>query len=249
MRIEVDALSFSAGRKRILNGVSARFGDRGIHGIIGPNGSGKTTLLRHLYRQYPANGHIRVDGAPIEQIPRRQYARRVAVMMQLQGFAESELRVAEVVRTGRYPYKKIMLPYDREDEALLDRALRETALDALRDRRVCTLSGGELQRVMFARCLVQQPEVILLDEPTNHLDIQYRVELMKRLRRFDGMAILTLHDLNLAARYCDDILLMKDGAILAAGTPGEILTPARIERAFGIRVDVFEAEGRICVGV
>ena len=249
MRIEVEALSFQVGQKRILNGVSVCFDGRKIHGIIGPNGSGKTTLLKHLYRQYPANGHIRVDGVPMEQVPRRQYARRVAVMMQLQAFAESELRVSEVVRTGRFPYKKVMMPYDREDEAILEEVLRQTDLWALRDRQVCTLSGGEMQRVMFARCLVQRPEVILLDEPTNHLDIQYRVELMKRLKAFDGMAVMTLHDLNLAARYCDSIDLMKDGAILAGGTPREILTPARLETAFGVRVPMAERDGEIYIGV
>ena len=249
MKIEVDALSFAIGRKRILNGVSARFEGRRIYGIIGPNGSGKTTLLRHLYRQYPSNGHIRADGVPVEQIPRRQYARRVAVMMQLQSFAESELRVWEVVRTGRYPYKKPMLPYDREDEAILEDVMRGTHLWNLRDRRVRTLSGGELQRVMFARCLVQRPEVILLDEPTNHLDIQYRVELMKRLRAFDGMTVMTLHDLNLAARYCDKIYLMKDGAILAEGSPADMLTAEWIDRAFGVRVDVLRKEGEIYIGL
>ena len=249
MKIEVDALSFSVGKKRILNGVSARFEGRKIYGIIGPNGSGKTTLLRHLYRQYPANGHVRVDGVRVEQIPRRQYARRIAVMMQLQSFAESELRVSEVVRTGRYPYKKVMMPYDRGDEAILEEVMRETSLWALRDRRVGTLSGGEMQRVMFARCLVQQPEAILLDEPTNHLDIQYRIELMKRLKAFDGMTIMTLHDLNLAARYCDTIYLMKDGTILAEGTPAELLTAEWIDRAFGVRVDVLRRDGEIYIGL
>ena len=145
-------------------------------------------LLRHLYRQYPANGHIRVDGVPMERISRRQYARRVAVMMQLQSFAESELKVDEVVRTGRYPYKRVILPYDREDEAILEKALRETL-------------------------------------------------------------ILTLHDLNLAARYCDTILLMRSGTILAEGAPSEILTHAWIEKGFGVEVSVIERNEEIYIGV
>ena len=102
---------------------------------------------------------------------------------------------------------------------------------------------------MFARCLVQQPETILLDEPTNHLDIQYRIELMKRLRAFDGMTIMTLHDLNLAARYCDDIYLMKDGTILAEGAPAELLTPEWLDTAFGVRVDVLRRDGEIFIGL
>ena len=247
MRIEVSDLSFSAGGKRILNGVSATFDGRRIHGIIGPNGCGKTTLLRHIYRQYPANGRVRVDGRPIEAYSVRDYARRVAVMMQ--SYPEADLRVWEVVQSGRYPYKKVMMPYGREDEAVAEQALRRTGLWELRERRVHTLSGGERQRVMIARCLAQQPEVILLDEPTNHLDIRYRVELMEMLRAFDGMVILTLHELNLAARYCDWICVMKDGGVMASGRPEDVLRSDILRAAFDIPIETFHRDGEVFVGV
>ncbi len=249
MRIEISDLRFSAGKKEILRGVNASFEGRKIYGVIGPNGCGKTTLLKHLYRMYPARGRIFVDGAPIERYSAKQYARKVAVMAQIQSFATAELDVREVVQTGRYPYKRAMQPYGREDTAIVDAVLRETGLHDLRDRKVRTLSGGELQRVLIAKCLAQQPELILLDEPTNHLDIRGRLELMRRLRTFDGMVILTIHDLNLAARYCDYIYLMKDGQIRAGGAPREVLCERTLEEAFLVKLDVLRRDGEIFIGI
>ncbi len=245
MRIDVNDLSFAVGGKRILNHVSAIFEGRRIYGIIGPNGCGKTSLLRHIYRQYPAHGHIRVDDWPIESIPGRDYARRVAVMMQ--SYPEANLRVAEVVQSGRYPYKRVMMPYSREDEDITAQALHKTKLWELKDRRIHTLSGGERQRVMIARCLAQHPEVIILDEPTNHLDIRYRVELMEMLRAFDGMVIITLHDLNLAARYCDHIYVMKDGAIVASGLSSEVLRPEILNATFETTIRTIDHEGDLFI--
>ena len=247
MRIEVNALSYSAGKKRILDGVSADFWGRRIYGIIGPNGCGKTTLLRHIYRQFPSHGHILVDGRPLETYAARDYARRVAVMMQ--SYPEADLRVAEVVQSGRYPYKRVMVPYGREDEAITEQVLRQTRLWNLRERRIHTLSGGERQRVMTARCLVQQPEVILLDEPTNHLDIRHRLELMDTLRAFDGMVIMTLHELNLAARYCDFLYIMKDGMITASGFPVDVLRPEILDKTFDTTIPVIEHDGEVFIGV
>ena len=247
MRIEVENLSFSAGKKRILSDLSAVFEGKRIYGIIGQNGCGKTTLLRHLYRQYPAQGHILVDGKPMERYSAREYARRVAVMMQ--SYPKADVRVYDVVRTGRYPYKKVMMPYGREDDAIAEAILRQTRLWELRDRRIHTLSGGEQQRVMVARCLVQQPEVILLDEPTNHLDIRYRLELMEMLKAFDGMVIMTLHELNLAARYCDWIDVMKDGTIVASGNPADVLNADILDRAFDTSIRTFRHGEEIFIGV
>lgn len=247
MRIEIENLCFSAGKKRILDGVSAVFEGRRIYGIIGQNGSGKTTLLRHLYRFYPAQGCIQIDGRPLESYSPREYARRVAVMMQT--YPEADMRVYDVVQTGRYPYKRIMLPYGREDADITEQVMDSTGLTSLRDRRIQTLSGGERQRVMIARCLAQQPEVILLDEPTNHLDIRYRLELMEMLKSFEGMVIMTLHDLNLAARYCDRVIVLKEGRIIANGGTEEIFQAEMLKVAFGTEIKTFNHEGEVFLGV
>ncbi|MBR2526965.1 MAG: ABC transporter ATP-binding protein [Blautia sp.] len=247
MRIEVNDLSYSAGSKRILTGISVVFEGKRIYGIIGPNGCGKTTLLRHIYRHYPAKGHIRVNDRPLEAYPGREYARHVAVMMQ--DYPEADLRVCEIVQSGRYPYKKVMMPYGQEDDAITEQILQKTRLWEMRNRRIHTLSGGERQRVMIARCLVQHPEVIILDEPTNHLDIRYRVELMEMLREFNGMVIITLHDLNLAAKYCDDILVMKAGSLFACGSPAKILCPEILNEAFDTAIRVIEHNGELVIGI
>ncbi len=247
MRIEIENLCYSAGKKRILDGVSAVFEGKRIYGIIGQNGSGKTTLLRHLYRACPAQGCIRIDGRPLESYSSREYARRVAVMMQT--YPEADMRVYEVVQTGRYPYKRIMLPYGREDESITEQAMDRTGLTSLRNRRIQTLSGGEFQRVMIARCLAQQPEVILLDEPTNHLDIRYRLELMEMLKCFDGMVIMTLHEMNLAARYCGNVMVLKAGRIIANGCVDTIFQSELLKAAFDTEIKTFRYDGEIYLGV
>ena len=249
MKITVDNLTYTAGNRKILHHVSACFEGQRICGIIGANGSGKTTLLRHIYRQLPSKGSIFADGTDISVIPPREYARKVAVMMQHQDLFDSDLRVYDVVRTGRYPYKRLFSQYDRHDEEIVDAVIRDNALAEYRNRRLSTLSGGELQRVMICRALAQQPETIILDEPTNHLDIRYKLELMKTLQAFGGLVIMTLHDLNLAAGFCDVIFVLKDGQIIAKGAPEEIFTRELLRDVFGADIALHSAEGRIYIGV
>lgn len=249
MKITVENLTYAVGNRRILDHVSACFEGRQICGIIGANGSGKTTLLRHIYRQIPSKNSVFADGTDISAIPGREYARKVAVMMQHQDLYDSDLRVYDVVRTGRYPYKKLFSQYDRQDEEIVTEIMREHALMDYRNRRLSTLSGGELQRVMICRCLAQQPETIILDEPTNHLDIRYKLELMKTLQSFGGLVIMTLHDLNLAAGFCDVIFVLKDGQVIARGAPGEIFTREMLRDVFQADIELHTAGGRIYIGV
>ena len=248
MKITVENLNYQVGNRQILRGIRASFEGRRIYGIIGSNGSGKTTLLRHLYRQLPSHGCIFADGTDISAIPRRQYARKVAVMMQHQDLFESDLRVYDVVRTGRYPYKTLFSQYDSHDEEIVTDIMREHSLLAYRDRKLSTLSGGELQRVMICRCLAQQPETIILDEPTNHLDIRYRLELMQTLRAFEGCVILTLHDLNLAAQFCDMLYVLKEGQVFLQGAPAEVFSRDMLREVFQAEIDMHAADGKIFIG-
>ncbi len=249
MNIEIRSLDYQAGKKQILQDISVQFEGRKIYGIIGPNGCGKTTLLRHIYKKVPSHGTIYLDGKDIHQYSGRAYARRIAVMMQHQDSAEQDLTVWDVAQTGRYPYKKILTGYNREDEEIVEQVLEQVGLAKLRDRSISTLSGGELQRVILAKCLVQQPEAIILDEPTNHLDIRYKLELMNVLQSFNGLVIMTIHDLNIAARYCDHLILMKEGRIVLEGEPREVLQEQILNDVFNVHIGIRQMDGQIWVNV
>ena len=249
MKIEVKNLSYFAGNKEILKDIHADFEGQRIYGIIGPNGSGKTTLLRHIYREIPSKGCVFMDGTDISTIPGRAYSRRMAVMMQHQDLFESDLSVGNMVMTGRYPYKKLFSGYNREDEEIVNDILENNALTDYKNRKLSTLSGGELQRVMISRCFAQQPDVIVLDEPTNHLDIRYKLELMKTLRTFNGLIIMTIHDLNLAAGFCDRIYVLNKGSIVMQGTPAEVFTPELLGEIFKAEIHVYREEERIMIEV
>ena len=249
MKIEVKDLCYRAGGKEILDHVTVTFEGNCICGIIGPNGSGKTTLLRHIYRELPSHGRIYMDGTDISEIPRRVYARKLAVMMQHQDLFESDLKVHDVVMTGRYPYKSLFSDYGKKDEELVRRILEENALSSMQSRSLSTLSGGELQRVMISRCFAQEPDVILLDEPTNHLDVRYKVELMKTLSRFPGLVIMTLHDLGLAAQYCDEIYLFDRGRVIRRGKTEEIFRGELLREVFQTEIRVHYDNGHTYIGI
>lgn len=234
MELRVSHLSWSAGGQEILKDVSACFRGPGVFGILGPNGCGKTSLLRHIGRELPSRGAVFLDGRDAASFSRREFARRLAVLPQRLSDADGGLAVEEIVRLGRYPRLGMLKPYDAGDEAAVRRALAETGLLGLSGRRLSTLSGGEAQRVMIAKCLAQEPEAIVLDEPANHLDIRYRLELMGLLKRFPGLVILTIHDLNLAADYCDRLFVMKDGRILGEGSVQEVMEQKLLEAAFEV---------------
>jgi len=239
MEIEIRGLSYQAGGKQILNNVSAVFRGSGICGIIGPNGCGKTTLLRHIYRELNGAGHVFLNGKDVHSFSGKAFSRHMAVMMQHQNIVEKDLRVREIVCMGRYPYKNLVGRYNREDQEIVDEILVKTGLEQLQDRRVDSLSGGEMQRVMIAKCFAHQPDIIVLDEPANHLDVRYKVELMKVLQDFPGLVIMTLHDLNLAAEYCTRLYLMDQGTILLEGRAQEVLQEEVLQEVFRTRIRVF----------
>ena len=222
MGVDLDQLSFSIDGTRILRNVSASLPTGSVTGLLGPNGAGKSTLLRLIAGIDKADtGAVSLDGASVGSLPRREAARRIAL---------------EVVLLGRIPHRtKLMGSFGGDD----DRAVAFSALEAvgaapLADRSWQTLSGGQQQRVQIARAMAQQPSLLLLDEPTNHLDVSAQLSLLGQVRELGVTAIMALHDLNLAAAYCDQILLLDGGRLVATGAPDEVLTPDIIGEVYGV---------------
>ncbi|MFC0407636.1 ABC transporter ATP-binding protein [Roseomonas elaeocarpi] len=238
MTLATERVRWSAGGRLIVDGVTLEATPGRTLGLLGPNGSGKSSLLHLLAGlRRVRSGVVTLDGGDLAVIPRRDVARRVALMAQ-GADTDTPLTLEEVVRLGRTPHRAALAGWTEADEQAVEQALRETDLLALRARRWQTLSGGERQRAQIARALAQDPRELILDEPTNHLDIRHQLEILALVRRLPVTAVVALHDLNLAAMFCDRLALMQNGRLAAAGTPEAVLTEARIEAVFGVRARV-----------
>jgi iron complex transport system ATP-binding protein len=226
----------------VLRDVSLTIPLGGLVGVLGPNGSGKTTLLRLLSgTRRPSAGRVLLDGRPLERLTRREVARRIAVVPQETEMA-FEYTVLEMVLMGRHPHLGLFALEGPADLAIAREMLRATGTAGLEDRRFSTLSGGEKQRVVIAAALTQSADILLLDEPTASLDLAYQLEvasLLTDLNRGRGVTIaVSTHDLNLAAAICHDLVLLKDGQLLASGPTAEVLTPAHVRALYGVEADV-----------
>lgn len=206
-----------------------------VLGIVGPNGAGKTTLLRLLYRFHrPVTGTVRIDGDDIWALSARDVAQRVAAVLQEQP-SDFALTVAEIVALGRTPHRRgFAAATGAQDQAIIDNALQRLELQGLAHRHLSTLSGGERQRVMVARALAQQPRLLILDEPTNHLDIRHQLEVLDLIRSLPLTIVTSLHDLNLAAGLCDDVLLLRAGRAMGFGPPLQVLSEQAVAQAFQV---------------
>ncbi|MEO3978213.1 ABC transporter ATP-binding protein [Streptomyces sp. CAU 1734] len=236
--LTLDGVGYATGGRTLLRGVGLDVRPGETAGLVGPNGSGKTTLLRCVYGTLrPTAGTIRLDDTDLLALGARARAQRVAGVPQ-ESPAEFELTVREIVAMGRSPHKRFWEPSDSGDTALVDEALARLGVAELADRLFPSLSGGERQRALVARALVQRPELLILDEPTNHLDIRYQLEILGLIRTLGCTSLLALHDLNLAAYHCDRIHVLKDGGIVASGTPAEVLTSELLADVYGVDADV-----------
>jgi iron complex transport system ATP-binding protein len=240
--LAVEHVSAGYGTRDIVADVSLAVVPGALLGVIGPNGCGKTTLVRLLSGALaPRRGTIQLDGRPLGGQPRREVARRVAVVAQDAPLI-LPFTVIETVLMGRAPHLPPLAFPRAHDLAVARAALARLDLSDVEARPLGALSGGERQRVLLARALAQEPEVLLLDEPTTHLDLRHQVgilDVVQDLCRRQGVAALAvLHDLNLAALYCDRIVLLVDGRVAHAGPPAEVLTEARLGAAFHAVVHV-----------
>lgn len=234
MNIQTDAIQVSFGSKTILHDISLAIQDKEFVGIIGPNGSGKSTFLKCLYRVLqPSGGKIYFDGSELSSLSHRDTALKMAVVAQ-HSTVNFDFSVLEMVLMGRSPYKGLLDRDKIDDYEIARHALEQVGLSAFESRNFNTLSGGEQQRVILARALAQRTECLVLDEPTNHLDIKYQLELMTIVKRLDATVVSAIHDLNLAAIYCDRIIALKEGHIVCSGTPQEVLTAETIRHIYGV---------------
>lgn len=233
------------GDKRVLNKVSLTIPDKGVVGIVGPNGSGKTTLLRTLYNSLtPNSGDVSMDGKALDSFNRKALAKKLAVVVQ-EHSSDMPMSVAEMVMLGRLPHQGVSGQPRKEDMEIVADVLKRVGLIRKATQDYLLLSGGERQRALIARALAQQSEHILLDEPTNHLDIYYQHEVLALVSQLNTSATVVLHDLNLAAKYCDLVAVMQDGEIKAKGAPADVFTPEVLEPVYRIKVNRVDVEGEI----
>ncbi|MBB2915357.1 iron complex transport system ATP-binding protein [Streptosporangium becharense] len=236
--LRIEDVSLSAGARRIVHDLSLNAAPGEVVGLVGPNGSGKSTLLRAVYRVLrPDTGQVLVGGRDAWSLSVRALASVVAAVVQEPG-GDFDLTVREVVAMGRTPHKRLLDGDTVEDHRLVAASLEAVDAAGLGDRPYARLSGGEKQRVLIARALAQQPALLVLDEPTNHLDVRHQLEVLTLLRRLPATALVALHDLNLAAYFCDRLYVLADGAVAACGTPAEVLTPSLIAGVYGVASEV-----------
>lgn len=236
MKMQADQIAVEIDSRRIVKEVTLHVEPGEIVGLIGPNGSGKSTFLRTVYRMLrPIAGHIHVGADDVWKLSAQASAQRTGVVVQ-EAPSDFEFTVAEVVQMGRTPHKGMFASDTHEDEAIVHDALQRVSMLPFAERGYSTLSGGEKQRVLVARALAQQPKLLVLDEPTNHLDIHFQLDILRLLRGLGITTLVTLHDLNLAATYCQRLYLLSEGRIVASGVPAEVLTPALVREVFHVDV-------------
>ena len=239
MKVEVQRLSWSVEKRKIVDDVMLNVQPGELVGLLGPNGSGKSSLLRTIYRVLrPDAGWVTLDGQDVWQLDARQVAQQTAVVTQERG-SDFDFLVYEIVMMGRTPHKGMWDINSQFDHQLIEQALQRVDMAAFSHRNFRTLSGGEKQRVLVARALAQQAKFLVLDEPTNHLDIHYQLEILALIKRLKVTTLAALHDLNLAAQYCDRIFLLQNGRIVASGTPEEVLDPVRIRQVYQVEAAPF----------
>ncbi|HYE10279.1 MAG TPA: ABC transporter ATP-binding protein [Patescibacteria group bacterium] len=244
MNISTSNLTLGYGDFIVLKDINVTIPKNKVTILVGSNGCGKSTLLKTMARLLkPMSGKVVLGDMDIFQKPSKEIAKELAILTQSPD-APPDLTVFNLVKQGRYPYQSWFSQWSKEDENIVEYALEKTGLSDIRDKKLSELSGGQKQRVWIAMTLAQQTEIILLDEPTNHLDIKYKIEvldLLKHLNQHENRTIVVvLHDINLACRYADHIIAIKDGKVYAEGDPRAIVTEKLINDVFDINAKIIE---------
>ena len=231
-----------------LNNVSIEVKQGEFVAIMGPSGCGKSTLLKCIYRTLKQEaGCVMLDGTDISRMSYKQSAKKLAVLAQ-HNYYNFEFTVQEVVLMGRSPHKKALERDTAADYEIVQNCLEKVGMAEFSKRNFSTLSGGEQQRVILARALAQQTPCLVLDEPTNHLDITHQLQLLKIVKELDCTVISAIHDLNIAAMFCDRIYVLQKGKIMASGTPKEVFTPQLLREIYQVDAEVvYDSKGNMHV--
>ena len=246
--IENASFSYGLGEENLLDKINLNIEKGKFIGILGPNGCGKSTLLKVILKYLnPKEGIIKIENKELKEYTQSELAEILSFVPQKSALTKP-LTVEDVVYMGRVPYiKNRWIGFDREDREKVEKIMQMLKIDKFRNRVIYSLSGGEFQRVLLARALVQNTNIMLLDEPTSALDMNYALEIMKLTSYFvkneNLTAVMVLHDLNLASMYCDSIILLKEGKIAYEGTPKELFKPEILEEIYGFNCEVIENNG------
>ncbi|CUX21391.1 ABC transporter ATP-binding protein [Clostridium sp. C105KSO13] len=237
MKLNVNNITFSYGEKEAVDSISLYVNKGEFVGVIGPNGSGKSTLLKNIYRALtPNEGTAVLDNEDLFSMSHKRAALKMGVVGQ-ENEVPFDFTVEEIAAMGRTPHKKLFEIDNEYDRKITNHALEHVGMESMARRSYRQLSGGEKQRVIIARVIAQESDFLILDEPTNHLDISYQMQVFDFVKRLEVTVLSAIHDLNMAALYCDRIYVLKDGKIVLEGTPEEVLTPKNIYEIYGVHCD------------
>lgn len=242
--INIENLNFGYGERQILNNLSLSIDEKKLVGILGPNGCGKSTLLKNILGYlHNSSGTIKIANKNSNEYSQKEKSKLISLVPQKSQLM-SAMSVEEFVLMGRLPHlENSWKGYSREDRKLAEKALNSLDLERFKKRTATTLSGGEFQRVLLARAITQDTEIILLDEPTSALDLNHAIELMEKVKEIvkkEGKtAVAVLHDLNLAALFCDELIMLKNGKLFCKGTPKEVLTKENLKEVYNLNCDIF----------
>jgi len=238
MSASMTRVSVEISSQQIVDDVTMVVPDGQIVGLVGPNGSGKSTLLKTVYRALPpSSGVVVVDNLDVWKSSPRTSAMAVGAVCQVFG-TTYDITVRDLVQLGRFPHSTLFTWDTTEADKIVDSALTLVGLHEKGHQLLSQLSGGERQRALIAKALAQTPRLLVLDEPTNHLDVRYQTEVLSTVKSSGYSALVTLHDLNLAAAYCDQLYLLSRGRIVAQGPPHVVLEPTVIEEVYGVKIQV-----------
>ena len=236
MKLKIENLGFKINNTEILNEINLEIKTSEFVGVIGPNGCGKTTLLKNIYNVLsPTNGSIYIDSEPTHSFSSKKLAQKVSTLSQHSG-GDFDFTILEIILMGRYAHSSIFSSTNKKDITIARSALERVGLTKFEDRSFLSLSGGEQQRVMIARAIAMENDFFILDEPTNHLDVKYQLEVMDIMKSLNITIFSAIHDMNIAATYCDKLILLDKGKIVSIGTPKEVLNKKNFKEIFGVEV-------------